>query len=66
MGTADLLGKLWMLGRLSPPGRAAVSSSQLMDGSWEDPDPVGSHPVAALGINVSWHKPHPALQAVQL
>ena len=56
VGTAELLGQLWMLGRLSPPGRAGVpmpqhhsiSVCQLMDGSWQDPDPVGSHPVAAL------------------
>lgn len=62
MGTAGPLEELWVLGRLAPPGRAEVPVSRLMDGSWQDPDPIGSHPVAALGINVSWHKPHPAPQ----
>lgn len=65
VGTADLLqGKTWILGQLSPPGRADVAASQLMDGSWQDVGPVGSHPAVALRISVSWHKAHPALQAV--
>lgn len=63
MGTADLfLGKPWILGQLSPPGRADVAASQLMDGSWQDVGPVGSHPAVALRISVSWHKALPAVQ----
>lgn len=65
VGTADLLGKPRILGQLSPPGRADVAASQLMDGSWQDVGPVGSHPAVALRIGVSWLKAHPALQAVQ-
>lgn len=47
------------------PGRADVAASQLRDGSWKDIRPVGSDPAVALGISVSWHKAHPALQAGQ-
>lgn len=62
MGTAGLLEELWVLGRLAAPDWGEVPAFRLMYGSWQDPDPIGSHPVAALGINVFWQKPYPALQ----